>query len=391
MPEPRREAVFVYDERFRRRAYGRNHPLAIPRVALTLDLVRAYDAIAPHELAPARIATDAELLAFHTPAYIDALRAAEARGGVAAADRERHALGTFENPYFEGLFSTPATAGGASVQAANAVLDGRMAFNPAGGMHHARPDRAQGFCFVNDVVLAILALRAAGRRVLYVDIDAHHADAVEDAFRDDPAVFTLSLHMDTAYAYPGRGGGLADDGSAAGGYTTLNVPLPRGTNDAEYGELFAAAWGGVLERHAPDCVVLQAGADAIGADPLGRLALTTQGFLGVVERVIRESPRHADGTPCLMVTGGGGYHPLVVARAWTGIWGLLSGRALDAAMPAAGRALLAAVQWDLDDDEADREPLLAARIDPARDAPVRPGIAALAARVRDHRYFREAA
>jgi acetoin utilization protein AcuC len=385
MSEPRREAVFLYSERFRRRAYGRNHPLAIPRVALTLDVVRAYGAIESGELVEARLATDAELAGFHTSAYVAALRAAEARGHAAPEERARHALGTVENPYFDGLFSTPATAGGASVQAAEAVLAGRMAFNPAGGMHHAQPDRAQGFCFVNDVVLGIQALRSASQRVLYVDIDAHHGDAVEAAFQDDPGTFTLSLHMDTAYAYPGRGGRFEDQGTEAGGFTTLNLPLPPGTGDAAYLHVMRTAWNAVLVRFSPDCVVLQAGADAIAADPLGRLALTTQGFLQIVEHVIRESPRHADGTPRLMVTGGGGYHPLVVARAWTGIWGLLTGRDLPAALPPVARALLAAVEWDLDDDEDDRESRLASRLDPPGAGQVDAAARELAARVATHR------
>ncbi len=385
----RHDAVFLYADCFRRRAYGRNHPLAIPRVALTLDLVGAYGAIDAHELVTARQATEEELRGFHTPAYIAALRAVEARGAAEHGERERHALGTLENPYFAGMFSTPATAGGASVQAAGAVLAGRMAFNPAGGMHHARPDRACGFCFVNDLVLAIRALRAAGQRVLYVDIDAHHGDAVEAAFLEDPGTFTLSLHMDTAYAYPGRGGRFEDQGLPAAGHTTMNLPLPPGTGDAEYALVFAAAWRAVRERFAPDCIVLQAGADAIAADPLGRLDLTTQGFLACVAMVMHEAPRSATGTPRLMVTGGGGYHPLVVARAWTGIWGLLSGRDLPARTPEAGRALLASVTWELDDDE-DREALLASRLDAPRAGTVRPGIVDLAARVAEHPFLERA-
>lgn len=385
MSEPRRSAVFLYAERFRRRAYGRNHPLAIPRVALTLDVVRAYGAIDAGELLEARAATDAELEGFHTRAYVAALRGAEARGHATPQDRARHALGTVENPWFDGMFSAPATAGGASVQCAEAVLAGRMAFNPAGGMHHAQPDRAQGFCFVNDVVLGIQALRRQGQRVLYVDIDAHHGDGVEAAFRDDPGTFTLSLHMDTAYAYPGRGGRFEDQGSPSGGYTTLNLPLPPGTGDAAYLHVLRAAWNAVVARFRPDCVVLQAGADAITADPLGRLALTTQGFLEAVDHVIRAAPRHADGTPRLMVTGGGGYHPLVVARAWTGVWGLLSGRDLPAALPYAARALLAAVEWELDDGEDDREWLLASRLDPPHAGQVDAAARGLVARLATHR------
>lgn len=385
MTAPR--AVLLWSEALRSRGYGRNHPLAIPRVPLTVDLIRAYGALAPGEVLAARLARPEELAWYHDPGYLAAYAAAEAAGGVPAADRERYALGTLENPWFEHFYRIPAIATGASIQAAEQVLAGRMAFNPAGGMHHAQPDRARGFCFFNDPVLAILRLRQAGWRVLYVDIDAHHGDGVELAFRTDPQVLTLSLHMNTAYAYPRAAGAFEDQGCAEGAWTSVNVPLPAGVHDAEYALAFDAAWYPLLERFAPDAVVLQAGADALFLDPLAKFKLTTQGWLAIVGKVLASAPRGADGTPRLLVTGGGGYHPLGVARAWTGLWALLSGRDLPDSIPPEGAQVMRATGWDLDEDEAWFPGLFLHRIDAPLCLPLRDEIRRLAARLPHHRFF----
>jgi acetoin utilization protein AcuC len=382
-----RRAVLLWSEGYRSRSYGRNHPLAIPRVPLTVDLIGAYDALDAEEVMPTRMVRPEELAWYHDPAYIAAYAAAEAAGMVPLADRERYALGTLENPYFEGFYRTPANATGASIQGAEQVLAGRMAFNPAGGMHHARPGRAQGFCFLNDPVLAVLRLRQAGWRVLYVDIDAHHGDGVELAFRADPQVLTLSLHMHTGYAYPHAAGAFEDQGTSDGAWTTVNVPLPAGVHDAEYELAFDAAWYPLLERFAPDAVVLQAGADALFLDPLAKFKLTTQGWLAIVEKVIVSAPRHADGTPRLLVTGGGGYHLLGVARAWTGLWALLSGRDLPDSIPPEGAAAMRATGWDLDEDEAWFPGLFLSRFDAPLCLPLRDEIRRLAARIPRHRFF----
>jgi acetoin utilization protein AcuC len=384
---PGRPARFIGSDRYRRRAYAANHPLAIPRVALARDLIETYRAITPGELLPARKAADFELEWFHSRAYVAAIKQAEQLGRVRQEHRDAFGLGTLENPFFDHFFTTPAIATGASIQAAEEVLAGRVAFNPAGGMHHAQPARAQGFCYFNDPVLGVLRLRRAGWRVLYVDIDAHHCDGVEDAFREDPGTLTLSLHMDTAYAYPGRGGRLEDAGSAAAGHTTVNVPLPRAVTDAEYRLVFDALWPAALARFRPDAIVLQAGTDMLAGDPLGTWRCATQTFLAVCERILETAPRHADGTPRVLATGGGGYHPLLVARAWTGLWGILSGRSLPEALPAEGAALLRGVEWEHDEDESPTEPLLRARVDDALTETVRDEVRVLADRVVAHPFF----
>jgi len=364
---PTRSAVFVGAAHYRRPSYGHNHPLAIPRVSLAFDLIAAYGALDETEFVPSRAASVSELTRFHTPDYVQALKRAEAFGRVRAEDRVRHQLGTLENPTFPGMFYTPALATGGSIVGAEWVLKGRNAFSPAGGMHHAAPDQARGFCYFNDVVLAILRLRDEGRRVLYLDIDAHHGDGVEAAFWDDASVMTVSLHMDTSYAYPFHGGALQDEGGPQALGLTLNVPLPKGTCDAEYRQVFESLWDPVVDRFRPDVVVLQTGTDALFGDPLGRFLLSTAGFLAIVERVV------GTGLPVL-ATGGGGYHPLLLARAWTGVWALLSGRDLPVALPKAASAALQAVGWDEDEEEPYYEGLFRDRLEYGEERPVRPMI-----------------
>ena len=363
-----RSAVLIGADRYRRHSYGQNHPLGIPRVSLTLDLIQAYRALSESEFRASRPASSAELERFHTREYIDGLRQCEMDGRVAHHHRQRHNIGNFENPFFPGFFTTPATATHGSILGAELVLNGLIAFNPAGGMHHARADAARGFCYLNDPVLGILRLRQEGLRVLYVDIDAHHGDGVEAAFRHDSRVMTVSLHMDTAYAYPFEGGGIADVGPLA---NAVNLPLPKGVNDDEYRHVFGRLWPAVLEAFRPAVVVLQAGTDILGPDPLGKFRISTQLFLEVVERILADAPTHKDGTPRLLVLGGGGYHPLALARCWTGVWGLLSGRELPEAMPPQGEALLRAVDWDLDEEEEYFERLFRQMVDRSLPGEVR--------------------
>jgi len=337
---PGRPAIFVGAARYRRNSYGKNHPLAIPRVSLTLDLINSYGAMGPAEYRLGRPASHVELWGFHTRDYIQAFEKAQFRGRVTDDDRRRYQLGTLENPYFPGFFDTPNLATGSSIQAAELVLQGQTAFSPAGGMHHAAAHQARGFCYLNDPVLAIQRLRRAGLRVLYWDMDAHHGDGVEAAFVADAGVQTVSLHMDTAYAYPFQGGGLMDQAGGA-----LNLPLPPEVNDSEYRQVFAALWPRVLEAFAPDVVVLQAGTDILAPDPLSKFRVSNVLFWEIVQRIVDESPR-------LLVLGGGGYHPIALARCWTGLWGILSGRQLAQDLPESGRRLLEQVEWELDDEDA---------------------------------------
>ncbi|MDH5301628.1 MAG: acetoin utilization protein AcuC [Gammaproteobacteria bacterium] len=385
MNPPRRVARFIGSDRYRGHRYSANHPLAIPRVSLTTDLIHAYDAMSADEYLPSPQASVEQLQQFHTADYVAALQRCESEGQVPAEFRQRYRLGTLENPFFSNMFSTPATATGGSIAAAEQVIAGRMAFSPAGGMHHARADQARGFCFFNDPVLAILRLRRQGWRVIYLDIDAHHGDGVELAFADDPQVLTVSLHMDTDYAYPFAGGRIEDSGPLG---NALNLPLPRDVHDAEYDAVFSALWPKVLQHFAADAVVLQAGTDILRPDPLGKFRISTQQFLRVVEQIITHSPRGENNVPRLAVLGGGGYHPLALARCWTGVWGLLSGRDLPLALPVQAQQLLRAVDWDQDEDEDYFPQLFQSRIDPPQTGPIRDEVRdRLAQLLREHPLF----
>ena len=350
-----RPAVFIASDKYRQHSYGDMHPLGIPRVSLTYDLIRASEAIDHTEFLESKIATMEQLTWFHTPEYVEAMQISQREGKVLPQFRKKHNLGNFENPYFPNFFETPATATGGSIQAAEAVLQGKLAFSPAGGMHHAMPNQAHGFCFFNDPALAIMRLRQAGKKVLYVDIDAHHGDGVEYAFAEDEGVATFSIHMNTEYAYPFKGGGISDTGRLRNAY---NLPLPKMCNDSEYEYVFDSVWLEVLKTTQPDAIVLQAGTDILSPDPLGKFNISTQTFLDVVRKIKTAAPGGR-----LAVLGGGGYHPLSLARCWLGVWAVLSERALSNELTPAAKEILKSVDWDMDEDEEYFEQFFLTRTD----------------------------
>jgi acetoin utilization protein AcuC len=196
------------------------------------------------------------------------------------------------------------------------VLAGEVAFTPSGGMHHARADRAQGFCFLNDTVLAIRRLRAAGLRVLYVDIDAHHGDGVEFAFYDTNKVLTLSVHESGQWLFPGTGL-VTDIGVNSGKGFAVNVPLPPSTGDELFLKVFDEVVQPAIEEFQPDILVTQLGVDSFETDPITHLSLTTNSFEKAIERFrAMEIP--------WVALGGGGYDLSNVARAWTLAWALMN-------------------------------------------------------------------
>jgi len=331
-------AAFVGHDIYRQSAYGRLHPLMIPRVETVIDLCRALEWFAPGEYVVSPRASIDQLRAFHAFEYLDALRAASARGIVEAETRERFGIGTMENPLFPGLFERASTAVGGSVRAAELALDGRIAFNAAGGTHHGRRDRASGFCYLNDPVFAILRLLEAGiERLLYVDLDAHHGDGVQDAFADDARVWTLSIHEAGRWPYTGA----LDD---VGGGRSVNLPVPKAFHDAELRLLVDDIVLPLADRVAPEAVVLTCGGDALSGDPLTSMALSNVALWDAIERIAAAAP-HA------VVLGGGGYNPWTLARYWTGLWARLSQRAVPDPLPDAACALLRGLRCDLIDEE----------------------------------------
>ena len=320
--------VLVHSDDWRRFDYGPEHPLRMERLGLTWRLMEGYGLTAlPRARVKAPTPADVKAIAgFHSPAYLEILRAVSA--GERVREAARHGLGPGDNPIFPGLWEAARLAAGGSIMAAGLVAEGEAdrAFHFAGGLHHAMPDRASGFCYVNDAVLAIMTLRRRGFRVAYVDIDAHHGDGVQFAFYDDPDVLTISTHERGDRLFPGTG--FVDEmGRAAGVGFSVNLPLQPFTDDAVYAPAFEAVVPPLLGAFEPDVLVLQLGIDSHRTDPLTHLGLTVQGFDASVRRLLTLAPR-------VVALGGGGYDLPNVARAWTAAWAAMNGITLDAALPA---------------------------------------------------------
>jgi acetoin utilization protein AcuC len=323
------KTALVHSDAYLRFDYGPNHPLRMERLGLTHALMEAYGLTTlpgMRTLAP-EPAPEAVLRGFHTAEYLAVLRAASS--GLDAPAAYRFGLGPGDNPIWPGMYEASALACGGSVRAAELVASGEVtrAFAFAGGLHHALPDRASGFCYLNDAVLAIQALRARGLRVCYVDIDAHHGDGVQFAFYDSPDVLTISTHERGDRLFPGTG--FVDEiGTGAGRGFSVNVPLHPHTDDEVYLEAFDAVVPPLVRAFGPDVVVAQLGIDGHRTDPLTHLALSVEGFAAAVRRIAGFAPR-------LVALGGGGYDLGNVARAWTAAWAILNDVELPEGLPPA--------------------------------------------------------
>lgn len=357
--------ILLGSDIYRHSIYGRKHPLSIPRVSLVLDLIRAlgwFDETRYHAVEPA---TREQLTRFHLPDYVDALMRAEETRHVSPEDQERYNIGRNGNPVFAEIFRRPATSCAASILAAGLLREGGVVHNPAGGTHHGRPDRASGFCYFNDAVLAILAFLDQGlERVLYIDLDAHHGDGVQDAFHDEDRVLTVSIHEQDRWP---RTGVLAD---RAGGMAR-NIPVPAGFNDTELEFLVAEALLPLADRFRPQALVLQCGCDGLEDDPQSRLSLSNRAIWNAVATLHRQAPR-------TLVLGGGGYNPRAVARCWAGIWGVLNAQVLDEPLPMPAQSLLREIVWNHSRGRTPPEHWFTNLADAARPGPVRPEIRAAA-------------
>jgi acetoin utilization protein AcuC len=358
-------AAFVGSEVFRLEAFGKHHPLSIPRQSGVLDMCAALgwlEGAAYHEC-PA--AGENELARFHDVDYIRALLAAASGGTVSVEARERYNIGTMENPLYPGLFQRAASTVGGSILAARLALNGHVAFHPAGGTHHGRPARAAGFCYFNDPVFAILTLLDAGlERVMYLDLDAHHGDGVQDAFAADVRVFTLSIHEHHRWPHTGP----VDD---RGGGRSRNLPVPAGFNDSELDHLMNEAVVSLLLEFGPEALVVTCGADALHGDPLSRMELRNRALWRAVEDLVSLCPR-------AVVLGGGGYNPWTVVRCWSGLWGRLAGYAIPDPLPPAAQDILAGFECDLLDEDEIEPAWLTTLADAPRTGPVRDEIRSLA-------------
>ncbi|MEY4672807.1 MAG: hypothetical protein RL148_591 [Planctomycetota bacterium] len=310
---------------------GQDHVFARDRQRPLFDLMVASHLVQPGDFLPVVAATEDELALVHERAYIAMLEATSQPH----VDRETlrraplYGLGTADNPIAPGQHAAAAAAVGATLACTRAVMDGRAraAFNSAGGLHHAMPHGAAGFCLYNDLAIAIADARRRGAaRVLYVDFDVHHGDGVEYAFRADPTVLTISFHETPEVRFPFTGT-VEDRGEGPGHGYAVNVPLHPATDDASWLEAVERVLVPAARAFAPDLVVSQHGCDTHREDPLATMECTTQSMhraAGITRDLARDVCQGR-----WVATGGGGYQPYrVIPRAWSMVWSVMSGRPL---------------------------------------------------------------
>lgn len=300
-----------------------SYPSSVPfntsragKVKRTLCGMGLYTGEGMLEVSPVA-ATREELEMFHTAEYLDALK--QAGEGYFDEGMFQFGLGMGDCPVFEGMWDYGLLAVGGTITGAKKILSSEacVAFNPSGGFHHAHPGRASGFCYINDVVLGLMTLANAGKRVLFLDVDVHHSDGVQEAFYCQNDVMTISLHQDGRTLFPGTGY-PADIGEGDGKGYSVNVPLPGGTYDGAYMKVIAEVVLPLIGAYAPDVIAVEIGADALAGDPLAQLCLTNNVYADIIGKLIEF------GKP-ILATGGGGYHVENTVRAWSLCWAAMCG------------------------------------------------------------------
>jgi len=314
-----RKAAFIYSPELEKYGYPPEHPFNTIRPKKTREIVSSMGLLSGSgisEVAPVPVERMV-LKKFHSARYLHALKKASPRRWDAEAFDM--GLGTEDCPIFKKLYDYAVLAAGGTLVGAKLILSdsAHVAFNPSGGFHHAGPECASGFCYINDVALACIVLAEAGKRVLYLDVDVHHGDGVAYAFYERSDVMTISLHENPRLLFPGTGF-ENEIGKGQGKGYCVNVPLPIGTYDEAYMKAFDAIARPLIGAFNPDVIVIQLGADALAGDPLAHLYLTNNVYADILSFLLTL------GTP-ILATGGGGYNIDNTVRAWALAWCVLCG------------------------------------------------------------------
>lgn len=314
-----RNAVFIHSPEFEKYSYPPDCPFNISRAGKTREILNFMNLLSGdsrREIVP-EPATRITLKKFHTASYLHLLKAASQ--GKWDLEALHMGIGTPDCPVFGDMYVYSALACGATLTAANLILAGStdIAFNPSGGLHHAGPQRASGFCYLNDVALGCTVLAEAGKKVLYLDIDVHHGDGVQNAFYDRDDVMTISFHQSGKTLFPGTG--FEDEiGTGQGRGYSVNVPLPVGTYDDAYIKAFEAIAIPLIAAYNPDVIVFELGADTLAHDPLAHLQLTNNVYAKIINYLL-------DTQKPILATGGGGYNVENTAKAWAFAWSVFAG------------------------------------------------------------------
>jgi len=313
-------SALIYSNEMGRFDFGYGHPFKPDRGIMTYELCGRYGLLNHSwmETLKPGLAGEQIITNFHTKDYLRAL--IEAGRGKASLEMLGYGLGTEDNPILHGIYEWAAMTVGGTILGMEKILNGDLdyAFNLFGGFHHAAADHAEGFCYLNDIVVAIRAALQKDEhlRIAYVDCDAHHGNGVQDAFYDDPRVLVISLHETGREIYPWSGM-ETETGQGEGKGYNVNIPLEPGTDDEVYGFAFDSLVVPLLESFHPRVLVAQIGADTLISDPLTHLKLTNNGYRRNVHRLRKLCPR-------ILALAGGGYDLFRTARAWTLAWATLN-------------------------------------------------------------------
>ncbi|GGC59919.1 acetoin utilization protein AcuC [Hoyosella rhizosphaerae] len=332
------DSAVIWTPDFLRYRLSESHPMNPVRLELTMALAQTLGVLSESAWITPEICADHDITRVHTPEYVSAVKrvsnptdAATPAGQLIA---RAHGLGTEDTPIFADMHHAGATITGGTLTAAKLIQSGQAtrALSLAGGMHHAMPNSAAGFCIYNDCAIAIDWLLNNGyKRIAYIDVDVHHGDGVQEIFFDDPRVMTVSLHQHPATIWPGTGW-AAELGRGKAEGTAVNLPLLPGTTDAQWLRAFHAVVPGAIHAFKPDVIVSQCGVDTHADDPLADLKLTVEGQNAAFLAMRDLADEVCEGR--WLVTGGGGYSiTRVVPRAWTHLIAAVVGTNIDFSTP----------------------------------------------------------
>ncbi|KAI9699239.1 MAG: histone deacetylase [Bogoriella megaspora] len=322
----RKKIAYFYDSDVGNYAYVAGHPMKPHRIRMAHSLIMNYGLYKDMEIYRAKPASRYEMTQFHTDEYVDFLQKVTPDNmDTFIKEQSKYNVGD-DCPVFDGLFEFCGISAGGSMEGAARLNRGKcdVAVNWAGGLHHAKKSEASGFCYINDIVLGIIELLRYKQRVLYIDIDVHHGDGVEEAFYTTDRVMTVSFHKYGEY-FPGTGE-LRDIGVGNGKHYAVNFPLRDGIDDRSYKNIFEPVIKAVMEWYRPEAVVLQCGGDSLSGDRLGCFNLSMKGHANCVQFV------KSFNLPVL-VLGGGGYTMRNVARTWAYETGQLVGQDMGSQLP----------------------------------------------------------
>ncbi|KAI3660938.1 hypothetical protein MP638_004714 [Amoeboaphelidium occidentale] len=321
------KVAYFYDERVGHFHYGLYHPMKPHRLTLTHSLICAYDLQKKMTCYRARPALKQELCTFHSEDYISFLQRVTPENSHEFGELLERFNCADDCPVFDGMYDFCKLYTGGSLEGARKLISGSsdICINWSGGLHHAKKFEASGFCYVNDIVVAILELLRYHPRVMYIDIDIHHGDGVQEAFYTTDRVMTVSFHKFGEGFFP-MTGELYEVGHGQGKYYSVNVPLKEGVTDEQYFYLFKSVVSACVESYRPSCIVLQCGADSLGGDKLGCFNLSIKGHGACVDFTSKF------GIP-MLVLGGGGYRIKNVSRCWAYETGVLLQQQLPNELP----------------------------------------------------------